>query len=60
MFEAEKSLASSWFKTRRDEIVGAFKQIEIHFSSFFVLIIMEAFFIIFSLVPEVNCQNHSL
>ena len=29
MFEAEKSLASSWFKTLRDEIVSAFKQIEI-------------------------------
>ena len=30
MFETEKSLASSWFKTLRDEIVGAFKQIEIN------------------------------
>ena len=29
MFEAEKSLASSWFKTLRDEIISAFKQIEI-------------------------------
>ena len=29
MFETEKSLASNWFKTLRDEIVSAFKQIEI-------------------------------
>ena len=29
MFETEKSLASSWFKSLRDEIVSAFKQIEI-------------------------------
>ena len=29
MFETQKSLASSWFKSLRDEIVGAFKQIEI-------------------------------
>ena len=28
MFETEKSLASSWFKSLRDEIVNAFKQIE--------------------------------
>ena len=28
MFETEKSLASSWFKSLRDEIVSAFKQIE--------------------------------
>ena len=47
-------------KNWMDVLKIAFKQIEIHFSSFFVLIIMEAFFIIFSLVPEVNCQNHSL
>ena len=29
MFETEKALASSWFKSLRDEIVSAFKQIEI-------------------------------
>ena len=29
MFETEKSLASSWFKSLRNEIVSAFKQIEI-------------------------------
>ena len=29
MFETQKSLASSWFKSLRDEIVSAFKQIEI-------------------------------
>ena len=29
MFETEKSLASGWFKTLRDEIVSAFNQIEI-------------------------------
>ena len=33
MFETEKSLASSWFKSLRDEIVSAFKQIEIDHSS---------------------------
>ena len=33
MFETEKSLASSWFKSLRDEIVSAFKQIEIGHSS---------------------------
>ena len=33
MFETQKSLASSWFKSLRDEIVSAFKQIEIDHSS---------------------------
>ena len=33
MFETEKVLASSWFKSLRDEIVSAFKKIEIDHSS---------------------------
>ncbi len=33
MFETEKSLASSWFKSLRDEIVNAFKEIETNHSS---------------------------
>ena len=33
MFEAEKSRASSWFKTLRDDIVSAFEQIESDHSS---------------------------
>ena len=60
VFNKIENLRAKNNKNWMDVLKIAFKQIEIHFSSFFVLIIMEAFFIIFSLVPEVNFQNHSL